>query len=131
MSKAEVTACESFLHSSDFAELSEHAVDRMSFYGIDRRMVTEALAKGQIIEVSKNRYSIRGLTRYSFGSKDLCVVFTFTDRTVVTAWWNDPDDYHAGLDLNQYRWTVDLVQLLKEVAVNTGHTLAVCAINRE
>jgi hypothetical protein len=71
---------------------------------ITRREVYEAILFGLPGEVNDKD---RVVMRHASG---VCVVVELPTHTVVTVWYNDPQDQHWTLDISQYRWTVNLVE---------------------
>jgi hypothetical protein len=66
---------------------------------------------GLVVEVHDDRKpDVRAVVRSQNGT---CVVLSLTTWEVITVYYNDPNDTHDTLNWNAYRWSQDLVSLVK------------------
>jgi hypothetical protein len=91
----------------------QHFYDRATERSFSFNEAKSVLVSGTVIEVHNNAASeVRALFRNKEG---VCVVVSLTDWTIVTVYYNAPDDTHQTLDYNAYRWSVNLVDVIKSL----------------
>ena len=108
MSREEVVAVEALVKSIPSWHSQPYYVTRGRERNISRLSVYTAIAFGEVVEAKDDD---RVLMRHHSG---VCVVVDVKTRTVVTVWFNDPQDQHWTLDLSQYRWNQNLVEWSKQ-----------------
>jgi exonuclease III len=90
-----------------------HYYDRASERSFSGEEVAAAIKNGLVVEVHNDRKpEIRALVR---DRKGTCVVVSLSDFTVITVYYNDPNDQHETLNWNVYNWQVNLVNVVKEL----------------
>lgn len=104
MTKAEVMAVETLVTSVPAWTSKAHYDVRSRERSVTRFEVYQTIAFGECIEAKDDN---RVVMRHHTG---VCVVVEIPTRTVVTVWYNAPEDKHYTLDLSQYRWVVDLTK---------------------
>jgi len=91
----------------------QHFYDRASERSFSFEEAKAVVATGSVVEVHNNASpEYRALVRNQAGT---CVVVSLTDWTIVTVYYNAPDDTHSTLDYNAYRWSVNLVDVVKSL----------------
>jgi hypothetical protein len=91
----------------------QHFYDRASERSFSIEEAKAVIATGLVIEIHDNaKPEIRALIRNHAG---VCVVVSLTDWTIVTVYYNAPDDTHQTLDYNAYRWSINAVDLVKSL----------------
>jgi hypothetical protein len=108
MSKQEVAAVESLVKSITSWVSKSHYAVRSRERNVTRLEVYQAIAFGQCVEAKDDN---RVVMRHHTG---VCVVVEIPTHTVVTVWYNDPQDQHWTLDLSQYRWVINLIEWSKQ-----------------
>jgi hypothetical protein len=72
-----------------------------------------AVIDGTLIEVHNEKEpDIRALMR---DDKGTCVVVSLVSGDIITVYYNDPEDKHYTLNKGQYRWNVDLLDVLRGI----------------
>lgn len=79
--------------------LIQHALERIQEKRLDVDMVRLAIIEGQLIEYHTDAGTRRILLRHSDGT---CVVLDLDVKSIVTAYFNLPDDNHKTLDTSAY-----------------------------
>lgn len=114
MSAGEIRAIEYFVRSLLLqAPPNSHWIDRATERLLTFSDAADALQKGQVIEVNLSPEGPRALFRDDRG---ICAVVALKTGDIITAYYNHPRDTHRSLDYGQYRWSVDVVKLLEELA---------------
>jgi hypothetical protein len=91
----------------------QHFYDRASERSFSFAEAKEVLATGNVVEVHNNATpEVRALFRNSAGT---CVVVSLTEWSIVTVYYNAPEDQHDTLNYNAYRWSVNLVDVIKSL----------------
>ena len=91
----------------------QHFYDRASERHFSFEEARAVLATGSLVEVHNNAApEIRTLFRSQSGT---CVVVSLSTLSIVTVYYNAPDDTHQTLDYNAYRWSVNLVDVIKSL----------------
>jgi len=88
-----------------------HFYDRASERHFSITDAVAALKGGLVVEVHNDKNpSLRALVR---DAKGTCVVVDLRGMDVVTVYYNNPEDKHDTLNWNLYRWSQDVVELVK------------------
>jgi len=91
----------------------QHFYDRATERHFVIEDAVEALQGGLVVEVHDDRKpSVRALVR---SQKGTCVVVELQSMRVITVYYNDPSDTHDTLNWNLYRWSTDLVEVVKSL----------------
>ena len=122
MTLREIAVIENLIHAqSKWLVTGEHITRKMSDLRISWEDINFVLKTGIVVEVNKNR-DLCAVFRANVpvidpetypGTRDICVVVNLPTRWVVTVWCNSITDLHSTLDLNNYRWRVNLIEELK------------------
>jgi len=104
MTRGEIAAIESLIKAVPSWVSKSHYTVRSRERRIARIEVFQAVRYGEVIEAKDDN---RVVMRHHSG---VCVVLSVPDHTVVTVWYNAPEDQHYTLDLSQYRWSIDLTK---------------------
>ena len=113
MNQLERAFIHGFLRSPrrDYHATTSHFRDRATERVFTVADAERALRTGVIVEVHNNAApSIRALVR---DSKGTCVVVELQTDLILTVYYNDPNDKHETLNWAPYRWTQDIVALVK------------------
>lgn len=90
-----------------------HFYDRASDRHFTFVEALDAVRGGLVVEIHNNRApEIRVLLR---NQKGTCAVLNLQSWDIVTVYYNDPEDKHETLDWSPYRWTQDVVALVKNL----------------
>lgn len=96
-----------------FTAATDHFYHRASERTFTFAEAVEAVRKGKVVEVHNDKApSVRALVR---DLKGTCVVVDLTASVIVSVYYNSPDDKHDTLNWNLYRWTQDIVALVKSL----------------
>lgn len=88
-----------------------HYEDKAKERSFTKSQALEAVKSGYVIEVHNNKApDIRAVVRDKEGT---CVVVSLKQWSVVTVYYNAPDDHHETLDFSKYRWEQDLTALIR------------------
>ena len=97
--------------NADLAFGIAHFYDRATDRHFSLTDAISALKSGLVVEVHNDKApSVRALVR---DQKGTCAVVELGTMQVVTVYYNDPADQHETLNWAPYRWSVDLVQVIK------------------
>lgn len=89
----------------------QHFYDRATERHFSLEDAISAVRCGLVVEVHDDKKpSVRALVR---DQKGTCVVVELGSLRIITVYYNDPADQHDTLNWNLYRWTVDVVELVK------------------
>jgi len=95
----------------DYHATTSHFRDRASERVFSVQDAVDALRNGLVVEVHNDRNpSLRALVR---DSKGTCVVVELQTDLIISVYYNDPEDKHETLNWAPYRWTQDIVALVK------------------
>lgn len=93
-----------------------HFYDRASGRTFTFAQAEEAIAAGVLIEVNKDGQDVRALFRRTKGENSgTCAVVSLLTFRIITVYYNAPDDNHSTLGRDQFRWRVDVVELVKRI----------------
>lgn len=112
MTPLESEAIEHLVRGLDVQRIARHAHDRMREKGVTEAQILQTLRTGQAIEIHNDANELRVLLRANVADWSACVVFSLDRQTVVTVWRNQVSDTHKTLRIAEYRWTVNVCQLL-------------------
>ena len=114
MSAEEIQYAETLVHSIDgWGLTNDHLLARMAQKGVSKKDVAITAKWGEVIEVKSNgRIVLRLMNGMRQG---VVVVLSLSDRMVVTAWYNKPQDAHNTLDLSAYTWRVNVIEYLRSI----------------
>jgi len=108
-----------FIHGYIRANAHKANANHVHFYhrASDRHYTlaeaTEVLQNGLVVEVHDLAApSYRAVVRDRKGN---CVVTDLRIMTVITVYYNDPEDKHEGLNWSAYRLNTDIVELVKKI----------------
>jgi hypothetical protein len=97
----------------DYHATVNHFQDRASERSFSVQQAVDALRNGLVVEVHNDRApSLRALVR---DKKGTCVVVELNTDMILTVYYNDPEDKHETLNWAPYRWTQDIVALVKSL----------------
>jgi hypothetical protein len=107
MTRQEISAIETSVHSVQvWTVKSSYVVGRQRERTVSSIEVTKALQLGSVIE-------LQDCGRVLMRSHDgICVVACLKNRTVVTVWYNTPEDNHYTLNIGAYRWYANVIPYL-------------------
>lgn len=113
MSPDEISFVESFVHAMRpvVNPRNTHFVEEMQNDGLVLDDVLHTLKFGSVIEV--NDFGSCLLRMLQGQKSGVCAVVNILNGQLVTAWKNDPKDNHKTLRLTEYRWDVNVAELLK------------------
>jgi hypothetical protein len=95
----------------DYHATTSHFRDRASERVFSVQDAVNALRNGLVVEVHNDRApSLRALVR---DSKGTCVIVELQTGLIISVYYNSPDDKHETLNWAPYRWTQDIVALVK------------------
>ena len=111
MTADEIQYAETLVHAIDGWDFTDdHMLLRMEQKGVSKKDAAITLKWGAVIRVQNDgRILLRLMTGMR---KGVCVVAHIPSRTLVTAWFNNPKDQHATLDMSEYTWRVNVVEYL-------------------
>jgi hypothetical protein len=115
MSNFEADAVTTFIQSiRGWSGLNNpHLTERKAKWNVADHEIAAALREGEIIEVHNNNApEIRAVVRADIGMRSICVTVSLTNKSVVTMWVNTTNDNHFTLRTEEYKWVVNLRQLL-------------------
>lgn len=115
MTQVERAFIHGFLRSPkrDYHATTSHFRDRATQRVFSQADAENALRNGLVVEVHNNHApSVRALVR---DSKGTCVVVELQTDLILTVYYNDPEDKHETLNWAPYRWTQDIVALVKSL----------------
>lgn len=115
MSNFEADAVTTFIQSiRGWSGLNNpHITERKAKWNVSDYEITSAIRDGEIIEVHNNNApEIRAVVRADIGMRSICVTVSLTSKSIVTMWVNTTNDSHFTLRLEEYKWVVNLRQLL-------------------
>jgi len=115
MSNFEADAVTTFIQSiRGWSGLNNtHLTDRKSKWNVTDGEILQALREGEIVEVHNNNApEIRAVVRADIGYRSICVTVSLTNKSIVTMWSNTTNDQHFTLRTEEYKWVVNIRQLL-------------------
>lgn len=113
MNQVERALIHGYLRSGkrDYHATTSHFRDRASERVFSLPDAEKAIRTGLVVEVHNDRApSVRALVR---DSKGTCVIVELQTGLIISVYYNDPDDKHETLNWAPYRWTQDIIALVK------------------
>ncbi len=97
----------------DYHAVTSHFRDRATQRVFTLADAEAAIRGGLVVEVHNDRApSVRALVR---DQKGTCVIVELQTGLIISVYYNDPEDKHETLNWAPYRWTQDIVALVKSL----------------
>jgi hypothetical protein len=113
MSTAEFEQVMAYVKGLSLRASKLHYHDRSKERSFTDTQAKMAVIDGTLIEVHNEKEpDIRALMR---DDKGTCVVVSLVSGDIITVYYNDPEDKHYTLNKGQYRWNVDLLDVLRGI----------------
>ena len=120
MSPEEIRFEESTVHAVDvWCFDNDHLLQRMAAKQISKKDAVLAAKHGEVIRVQDDGRVVMRLMRptppFAADRVGTVVCVSLLDKTIVTAWYNDPKDNHKTLRLREYTWRVNVIDYLRSI----------------
>jgi hypothetical protein len=120
MSPAEIRFAETTVHAVDtWCFDNDHLLQRMQQKQISKKDAVLAAKYGEVIRVQDDGRVVMRLMRptqpFATDKVGTVVCVSLLDKTIVTAWHNDPKDNHMSAGLDAYTWQVNVIEYLRSI----------------
>ena len=117
MKADEIKAVETHVRSMQPTLDITHATDRMNEKKVTPDEIAKAVRFGEVVEIHNEATELRVLMRLAFGRPKVavCAVVSVESNKVVTTWKNAGADNHKTIDMSQYTWKANAVELINGV----------------
>jgi hypothetical protein len=116
MSPEEIELVEHIVHAQpNWIGNGPHADKRMRDKEVMGSEIFDVLKTGKVVEVNYT-HDLCVVFRKDYADHASCVVVNLPTRWIVTTWHNNTNDQHRSLDMSQYVWKANLLDVFKGFA---------------